>query len=521
MRSCTLQEPAACERSYTPAFTGTQIGILLVLLLLLVSIPIWTTQLAPLIDYANHLARMHVIATISKDPDLARFYEIRWQIIPNLMMDLIIPLLVPMVTIYHAGQIFLVATFALIMSGALVLNRALFGRWSVFPLVAFPLLYNYIFLIGLVNYIFGIGLSLWALACWIWLRERHWSLRIMISTLFVTALFFCHLSALGIYAVGLFATESLRFWSRYKDPLTSRLIDFATTVIPFFAVIPLLLDSPTLQLISEYSWELRGKINGLTYVIEVYSDIATFALLSIVIVGGGWALRRNLLRVHALFWVMLAICVFVYLLMPRVMFATDMADQRLPVAFAFMLIACVDINLRHPDVRRGFVAFLIIGLLVRVIEVEVSWAGLSGATSEFRTSVKRIKQGSKVLVAYADANVRQDLYELLLHAASIAMIERSALVTTAFTVDGKQILRVRDEYHNIVDTKDGTPPSIKQLIEATDRFGQKKSEYWSMWLSRYDYLYILFTASNAPNPDPEHLTLLQDGTHFQLYRINS
>ena len=128
--SCTVQEPAACQQSYTPAFSGAQTAVLLVLLLLLVSIPIWTNQLPPLSDYANHLARMHVIATINKDPDLALFYEIDWQIIPNLMMDLTIPLLAPVVPIYHAGQIFLVATFALIMSGALALNRALFGRWS-------------------------------------------------------------------------------------------------------------------------------------------------------------------------------------------------------------------------------------------------------------------------------------------------------------------------------------------------------------------------------------------------------
>jgi hypothetical protein len=195
----------------------------------------------------------------------------------------------------------------------------------------------------------------------------------------------------------------LWFWSRYKEPLASRLIDFATTGIPFFAVIPLLLESPTLQLISEYSWEPRGKINGLAYVIEVYSDIAAFALISIVIAMGVWVIRRNLLRVHTLCWVMLGISGFVYLLMPRVMFATDMADQRLPIAFVFMLVACVDINLGHPDVRRGFVAFLIIGLLVRVIEVDVSWAGLSQATSEFRASVQRIKQGSKVLVAYAES----------------------------------------------------------------------------------------------------------------------
>ena len=37
------------------------------------------------------------------------------------------------------------------------LNRALIGRWSVFPLFTFPLVYNYVFLVGLMNYLFGIG----------------------------------------------------------------------------------------------------------------------------------------------------------------------------------------------------------------------------------------------------------------------------------------------------------------------------------------------------------------------------
>jgi hypothetical protein len=113
-----------------------------------------------------------VIASISSDPDLARFYEIDWQIIPNMIMDLTVPPLTRVMTVYYAGQIFLVVTLAFIMSGALALNRALFGRPSPLPLVAFPLLYNYIFLTGLTNYIFGIGLSRWALACWIWLREH-------------------------------------------------------------------------------------------------------------------------------------------------------------------------------------------------------------------------------------------------------------------------------------------------------------------------------------------------------------
>ncbi len=502
------------------AFSGGQIAVLFVLMLLLTSLPVWTNPLPPMTDYVNHLARMQVIATIDKDPHFSRFYEIEWRIIPNLMMDLIVPLLARVVTIYHAGQIFLISTFALIVTGTLALNRALFRRWSIVPLAAFPLLYNYVFLIGIVNYFFGIGLALWALACWIWLRERPWPLRFTVSTLFVVGLFFCHLAALGVYGVGLLAVEGLRLWSRREKPWALRLVDFVATGVPFLLVVPLLLKSPTLQLAWEYSWESRGKIEGLVYIIEVYSDIAAFALVALVVVGGVWALRRNLLRVHPLCWALLPLSSLIYLAMPTVMFATYMADQRLPIAFAFMLIACLDIDLRHRLVRRGFLTFLAAVLLVRVIEVNVAWAQLAGQISEFHASVKRIRPGSKVLVAYAAPDAGADVSELgLVHAACIAMIERSALVTTAFTVEGKQILHVRQEYQGIVDSEDGTPPSIEQLILTADRPSRNELKYWNNWTSDYDYLYVLFTESDMPNPDPEHLTLLQDGTNFQLYRI--
>ena len=93
---------------------------------------------------------MHVLATAAKNPLLANFYEIDWQVVPNLTMDLVVPLLARVMNVYLAGQVFIVAIFAII-SGALMLNRTLIGRSSVLPLFAFPLLYNYVFLVGLMN----------------------------------------------------------------------------------------------------------------------------------------------------------------------------------------------------------------------------------------------------------------------------------------------------------------------------------------------------------------------------------
>jgi len=169
-------------------FTNRQVATLFIVLAAITSIPILLYPWPPLADYVNHLARMHVIATVDGDADLARFYEVNWQIIPNLMMDLVVPVLERVMGVFVAGQIYTIASFVVILSGTLALNRQLYGHWSVLPMVAFPLLYNNVFLVGTMNYVFGIGLVLWALAAWIWLRERSLMARLAVSALFVLAL---------------------------------------------------------------------------------------------------------------------------------------------------------------------------------------------------------------------------------------------------------------------------------------------------------------------------------------------
>src|ERR1035441_6551097 len=103
----TFFHPPA-SRFCAHGFSAPQVGVLFAAFTLLISIPIWTHPLPPLSDYVNHLARMHVIATLSKNPQLARFYEIDWQVIPNLTMDLIVPLLARVMNIYLAGPVFIV-----------------------------------------------------------------------------------------------------------------------------------------------------------------------------------------------------------------------------------------------------------------------------------------------------------------------------------------------------------------------------------------------------------------------------
>ena len=137
----------------------------------------------------------------------SRYYEVNWQIIPNLMMDLVVPVLERVMNVYLAGQVYTIVSFVLILSGTLALNRQLFGRWSVLPLIAAP--------VPLQQRVPGrhdelrvrdrpcaVGAGRLGLAA----RVRP-LVRLAVSTLFVLALFFCHLFAVGLYGLGLLAFE--------------------------------------------------------------------------------------------------------------------------------------------------------------------------------------------------------------------------------------------------------------------------------------------------------------------------
>jgi hypothetical protein len=484
-------------------------------------IPVLTHPLPPLADYVNHLARTYVVNAIHFDRDLARFYTIEWQIIPNLMIDLIVPVLNWFANIYVAGQMFTILTFVTIISGAMALHRVLFDRWSALPLVAIPLLYNGVMLVGVMNYLFGIGLALWALAAWIWLRDRSWPWRLSTSTLFVVTLFFCHLFAAGLYGLGLLAFELQRLWQRRSEPWQPRLIDFVASGLPFLSVLLLLISGPTWTIDGwRPYWELAGKIDGLWMVVTVYYDEVAYLLITAAVVAAAIAVRRGALHVHPMGWSLLVVGALVYFAMPRAMFAAHLADQRLPIALAFMLLACIGLELRTQLARYAFVSALLALIAVRVLEVQLAWDHLAGRTRDFLQSVKMMERGARVLVVRDyDTDTGEVSDNGLVHAASLATIERSALVTTAFTVKGKHILQVRKEFHDFVETEDQLPPAVEFLRPSADKRNPGKRYFWDLWPRHYDYVYILLTERGAQCPDRRHLTLVHEGPGFQLYRV--
>jgi hypothetical protein len=488
----------------------------------IVLVPVFLAAIPPLADYVNHLARMHVIAVQGADPYLDKFYKIEWQLIPNLAMDLIVPPLGRLMDVYHAGQVFTALTVLATVTGPMAIHKALHGRINPFPLTAFVVVYNGIFLFGMMNFLLGVGLAMWGLAAWIAFREKALWLRLLVSTAFCLSLYVCHLYAIGLYGLGIGSFE-VWAWAQRKCRFDRRLgVDLIALIVPVLPVVPLLLRSSTWGLVGEYAWVPQSKMEGLELVFRTYIDTHDLAVMGLGLAALGWALHRGILSVH---WAALPLALFgfaVFLAMPYTLFGSEMADQRMPVALLLMLIGFVHLDPEDKWSKAGFLVLVIGFALLRVGDVTLQWVRMGKIYQDFRTSLSEVPRGSKILVAHADdPKGTQAEQDAISHAPCVAMIERSALVSTAFTVKGKQIMTVHRAFHAQVDTEDGNPPTISQLVASSyvRPDDAPRDHFWDNWTDEDDFVYVLYTEREADNPDPTNLDLVHDGRGFQLYKV--
>ena len=171
-------------------------------------IPLYWVQYPDIQDLPSHLARVHILMHLPESETLQRYYTLRdWQFGTNLAMEVVVPILARWMDLLFAFKIFISLATLLMTTGAVALGRVVNGRFSYLLLGVLLFTQNFLFFYGLLNYIFGLGMAFWLLAAWVHARNRH-SLYCWIGfSLSCIVVYFCHLSAFGVYAVGVFGYE--------------------------------------------------------------------------------------------------------------------------------------------------------------------------------------------------------------------------------------------------------------------------------------------------------------------------
>lgn len=397
-----------------PAATHENAPLWLLLLIFAIAlVPLLATPVLPFIDFYNHMARYHVLATLGDDPVLAANYVAAWGILPNIGLDVLITAalaVVPQAMIAHFTAVLL---FAAQYGGVLVFNRALTGRthWLTAVLIV-PLLYSFILNWGFANFLLGLGLMFGACGWWLFWRHRL-AVALPVALVAACLIFLVHGIAFALYGLTLAALE-LGLWWQSRPRRIGRLA-MSLSALAVQAVAPVILfamaktsksaegltnaDESVARLarsgdLAARLWRLAEyRLQTILRVAEgpsLWFDAATLALTVIII---ALLLRRGTLRLPGAALPALAVGVLLVALMPPALFGVGYIADRMPLFLALLLVGCLAVRGRPAPMLAASLATI---MAARLVAITIAWNGYAADNRDFRQVAAALPSGTLV-----------------------------------------------------------------------------------------------------------------------------
>jgi hypothetical protein len=488
--------------------------LVLAVALALALLPLFVTTTLPLVDYYNHLARMHILAADGGSAALNRYYAIHWRPVPNLAMDLVVPALAHLMPLELAGKVFIAAIFLLMSIGTVALHRALFRRWSAWPCLAVLFLYSRVLVWGFLNVLFGVGLCMLGFALWVGGRERWPRLTLVVAPALSLAIYVSHLLAFGAYGLLVVTYEIGQLRAERRMLSRAAIARLAIAGIQFVVPVALfLLSGDTSKGRISFGNPLR-KFDLFFTVFNDYNlafDGAGFALIVLFLL---LALRRGWLILSPRMTLPLLALLLVHFALPNAFLTASGVDHRLPVLIALIVVASTDP--RFPSVafaRRVGVAAAALFVL-RMAVIVIAWQRSEPAYAEYRRALDLLPVGARVAVAHPDAmiNVFRDSPPLA-HFATMAVIRRDAFVPTLFAQPTQQPVLLVSKYRELAD-RAAAPQFWAALVET----GSAHRDAVDAALCGYNFIVFVdrrpFHVGTAPALRPVAIY-----PTFQLYEV--
>lgn len=505
--------------------------------LLSLLLPSLVVDVPPVADYANHLARMWLIAGGAEQAPLSAFYAVEWsRTWTNIAVDLAAATAGRLVGVERLGPVLLALSFVLPPLGAVLLNRHLFGGWHWWQVLFAGFGWCATALLGFMNFQMGLGVALIGAALDGALERRgRWTAiagRMAIGAVLVVfhpfdVLFYAAL--LGGLALGRHGV------SRSPDRELRRVLRAVGTAAP--AVIPVVVSlvltpSPpgsevdTLDPVLWHPLSMRLVILMETFI--SYGPLFDYPLLIATAGALVVALRLKRLEVHFGLVVTGLFLGGLAFLMPYKLTDTYYIDHRLPIMAVLTLLAAVRpaFHLKSAWAKPVTAALLGVVLAKSLMVGNVWWARQADVRS-LQRAISDLPHGSMVLPVIHQVPGRRGLaprgrllsVPAYWHLPTLAIMERQVFVPTLFAAAGKQPVVIRPQWADIA-----SPNSPVVTVSALKLRPEQIPDSFAMlrpWRERFEYVLVL----GADLPDrnngrtvPE-LTLVRDEGFAQLYAV--
>lgn len=496
-----------------------------VLLLIIISVPIVVTDVLPLYDYPNHIARLHILHLNGADPFINQYYTINWQFLPNLALELVTYPLVGLIGAESSGRVFLILTFVVISSGAFFLNYSLVKQFNVWPFLVFLFMYNKFFLFGFMSYNFSIGVFLWGFGLWIYFRDRNAILRLACFSIFTLVLLTMHLVGFGLFGLAIGGYELSRYIWKCKSNrclpdanFWVGALQFLPAIIIFFTLSPTG-DNPKNIDFELSLWTLKMRT------IEIFDNLIvfygsslgpnlTFFIIPVLLI----LYFKKIIRTDNHILLPLIFMGMIYMFFPTGFLGTSWLNERLPIAVIFIISSIIitrKINLvTSKRILIGLTLFL--GFYSSFLVWK--WDKFDDEYNDVDVLLELIEDGSKLqtIIIY-DHIDEQIFYPPILHHDSLSVIDKSIFDSNLFAFKNQQPINVTEKM------KPYTFTAFRSLISVVS-FNKYKDEWYkkypgSMLLPEYDYILTYQYSLLPKNEIPVKMAHIKSQGDFDLYKV--
>ncbi|MGI4794878.1 MAG: hypothetical protein ACRYF2_14880 [Janthinobacterium lividum] len=435
-------------------------------------LPLAFVQWPPLIDYLPHLSRVFIEHSLLTDGRFADRFTWNLRVVPNLGLDaVVLPLTLLGMPLDLAGKLFVALVILLNGTAVTFLHKALFGRLSPVPLIAFAFSYTELLIFGFLTSEVATALALLAFAAYLRHPITVSTLRLLtFVTAVVTGLFFVHLLGALVF-LGLVAADAVS--SRWIAPALSRLalvfrhslirparlLPVAVAVaVSGLALLALLSLAPlsasntgedaasAADFLKPKFWRWRLMINPLLG----YDPKIDLPILTLLIFALAVFLFYGRVRIAGTTLLAMAGLTIAYFFVPVGWGSTYYIPERFPFILMLLGIASIDIKFNTSAGRRAatFVIFTLV--LARSLSAVAAWTASSEARRPLLEALAHTGPSDTVCQSRNAAdNIHGDAMFPLINLTSYATINNGAFAYV-FALQDQNLIAPRPEWASVL-----------------------------------------------------------------------
>ncbi len=485
---------------------------------LLACVPIIFVPVLPAVDYPDHLARIYILAHGMQIPGYAQFYHPHWALLPNLAFDLAMVPLAKIMPVTLAGQLFLSFVFGLTIYGGARLNRALLGKWSWLALIPALLIYNRILAYGFINFLFGLGLILLALAFHVEQKKSSVGKRLAIESLFMIGLFASHLVALALYVFCALAYD-LSGWIAEKSGKNEILKDLAVVCAPFFILLAaFVFVSPTTGEASKAEFRpFLQRLRLLHLTLQTGQGMWDTLFGSLIVLFIGWLLLAKKVRLAPRMVICLVGLTALFLVCPTGFKQAMNVDTRIPLVLTIVGFSMLVPSEGFKGTAVGACLLALLGF--RAATTAIHYNAWDERQEEVLADLRQVPAGSILLVTRHKDSHAFDAVAWnppLMHLGCLLLLERPILSDDLFTIPTQQPLLKNGPYANIDLTAKVGGTRARDMQD----FGREAAaESLKLGLQNTPE-YVFYVRAKGPVKLPPELTPVVVRTGYAIYKVN-